>query len=33
LARRLAGLGWTAEVEPLGETFIVGWARPAGQPV
>jgi len=28
LARSLAGLGWAARVEPLGETFVVGWARP-----
>lgn len=27
LARRLAGLGWAAHVEPLGGTFFVGWAQ------
>jgi demethylmenaquinone methyltransferase/2-methoxy-6-polyprenyl-1,4-benzoquinol methylase len=29
LARRLAGLGWAAHVEPLEQTFFVGWARRA----
>lgn len=29
LARLLAGLGWAAHVEPLAETFFVGWAQRA----
>jgi SAM-dependent methyltransferase len=29
LARSLADLGWAARVEPLWETFLVGWAHPA----
>ena len=28
LARSLAGIGWAARVEPLRETFFVGWAQP-----
>ncbi|HYZ02341.1 MAG TPA: hypothetical protein VFA92_12675 [Candidatus Binatia bacterium] len=27
LTRRLADLGWAAHVEPLGQTFFVGWAH------
>jgi hypothetical protein len=28
LVRSLAELGWTARVEPLEETLILGWAQP-----
>ena len=28
LARSLAGLGWATRIEPLRETFFVGWAQP-----